>query len=371
MSPNIESRTALKELIELLQEVDKRWASEEWRLNSAEEISQAHRAMMHMLEGGIAGMFENNAGHPLFRRIVTPTRKFSGDNPDAIYFDAPVSAERRYRVRGNTAGAVYVSFTVEIGSEDGGMASKTGGVFNQTEFDVDQGGNFTIYLGGEKRDRNWFALPKGASRVTTRHYYEEPQPAAANPEREPVMHIENLDPEPPPVQDDASVAAGMRRVAQFIRSRTLLQPPMAEAKQPAFVGIVPNVFPKPVPPGDMGLAALDAHYSLAPFVLGPDDALLMRGRWPDDCLFANVCLWNRFQQTYDYQNRKVSINRAQTKPEKDGNFVIVLAHKDPGVPNWIDTEGNPFGLVFWRYFMAKSQPETPQAELVPWDTVKS
>lgn len=369
MTINTESRVALGELISLLQEVDKRWASEEWRLGSSEDVSQAHRALMHMLEGGLVTMFENHPSHPVFRRIVTPTRKFSGDNSDAIYYDAPVSPEYSYVVRGTQARAVYVSITIEVGTQDGGMASKTGGVINNTEFDIDSKGHFTLYLGGEKRERNWMALPEGASRITTRHYYEEPVAAAADPSREPLMLIKNTHPTEPPQLSDESIAAGIRRVGQFIRSRTLLQKPMAEAKQPSFVSITPNQFPKPAPPGDMGLAALDAHYSLAPFLLGPEEALVIRGRWPD-CLFANVCLWNRFQQTYDYSNRNISLNRAQTKLEADGSFVIVLAHRDPKVPNWIDTEGNPFGMVFWRYFLTQVQPETPQAEVVPWDQVK-
>ena len=89
----------------------------------------------------------------------------------------------------------------------------------------------------------------------------------------------------------------------------------------------------------------------------------MTGRWPK-CRMANVSLWNRFMQTLDYANRPVSRNRAQTKLVADGTFRIVLAHEDPGVPNWIDTEGKPFGLVFWRFFLVEGEVETPQATVV-------
>lgn len=369
MSIKTQSRVALGEFIDFLQEVDKRWASEEWNLTSPQDISGAHRALMHMLEGGLVTMFENHPKHPIFRRIVTPTRKFTGDNSDAIYLDAPVCADCSYVVEGNTQGAVYISITIEIGTEKGGMASKTGGVINNTEFDVDTEGNFTIYLGGKKRERNWLTLPEGSSRITTRHYFEEPYSAASEPDCVPLLKIKNLTPSPPPKDDDTSVAEGIRRVTEFVRGRTILQKPMSETTPPAFFSMTPNAFPQPVPPGDMGLAALDAHYSMAPFMLGPDEALVIRGRWPQDCVFANVCLWNRFQQTFDYQNRRISLNRAQTTIQEDGSFVMVLAHKDPKIPNWIDTEGNPFGLVFWRYFLAKSQPETPQAEVVPFNKI--
>jgi hypothetical protein len=139
---------------------------------------------------------------------------------------------------------------------------------------------------------------------------------------------------------------------------------MAEAEQPPFVSKIPNQFPQPVKPGDFGLAAFDAAYSMAPYVIGPEQALVVTGRWPE-CRCANVSLWNRHMQTYDYANRQVSLNRRQTTLEADGSFRIVLAHQDPGVPNWIDTEGRPFGLVFWRFMLPEGEIATPETSLVP------
>ena len=95
---------------------------------------------------------------------------------------------------------------------------------------------------------------------------------------------------------------------------------------------------------------------------------MVTGRWPE-CRFANVCLWNRQQQTYDYTTRRVSLNRTQTALEADGSFRMVLAARDPGVPNWIDTESRPFGLVFWRFMLPEGEIETPAAEVVPFDEI--
>jgi hypothetical protein len=364
MTIETESRKALSELIDLLQEVDRRWASEEWNLTTAEDVVGAHRAMMHILEAGLVGNFEQDVRSPDFRRIVTPSRKLTGDNGDAIYFDAPLSADYAYVIHGETCGAAYFSMTIESGAHDGNIADKTDGVINDTQIDVDSNGNFTIYLGGEARQRNWLPLHEGASRVTTRHYFEQQQCGASDPYLEPRMRIECLsETEIPPPADDQAVAAGIRRVGNFVRSRTLGMLPMANAEQPGFVSLIPNAFPQPQPPGDFALSAFDAHYSMAPFFINEGEALVITGRWPD-CRFANVCLWNRFQQTYDYVNRSVSLNRAQTQLEDDGSFRIILAAQDPGLPNWIDTEGNLFGLVFWRFFMVEGAVETPQAAVV-------
>jgi hypothetical protein len=364
-----ESRAAFDELLETLREAGDRFAGAEWGLVSPDDVAGGLRLVANLLEGGLVGHFDDDPRQPVFRQIVTSTRKSLGDNADAIYFDAAVSSDHAYRVRGRTAGAVYVSFTVEAGGAGGDFPKRTAGVVNDTQFDVDADGAFEIFLGGAARDRNWLPLPEDASRVTTRHYWEQVRSPAIPPIPDVALDIEVLDALPPlPPPSDASVAAGLRRVARYVRSRSLEQTKPGEGDQPAFVSREPNVFPQPVAPGDHALAAFDASYSMAPYVLGPDEALVITARWPE-CRCANVSLWNRHLQTYDYAHRRVSLNRAQTSFDADGAFTVVIAHDDPGVPNWLDTEGRPFGMVFWRYFLPEGEIDTPQAKVVPYSSL--
>ena len=169
---------------------------------------------------------------------------------------------------------------------------------------------------------------------------------------------------PPPRPSDATVAAGIRRVAALVRELTVDRPPTGQSQPRSWISRVPNEFPPPGKPGDLGLAAFDAAYAMAPFLIGPDEALVIRARWPQ-CRYANVCLWNRHLQTFDYASRSISLNRAQTVADADGRFTAVIAHTDPGTPNWLDTEGRPFGIVYWRFMLPEGEIETPQAELVP------
>jgi len=74
-------------------------------------------------------------------------------------------------------------------------------------------------------------------------------------------------------------------------------------------------------------------------------------------------------QTYDFTARRVSLNRQQTRLEPGGDFRMVLAHRDPGVPNWLDSEGRAFGLIFWRFMLPEGEIRTPEAELVDFETV--
>ena len=368
--PETESRRAMRELIALLQEVDERYLGEEWSAASFGDLPDGYRSAAAMLEGAFYLMFDCDPERPFFRRIVSRTRKMLGDNADAIYYTAPVRSDRAYRVTGNVAGAVYLSFTVERNTAEGGYSTETAGVINDTQFDVSAAGDFEIFFGGTARDRNWLELVDGASEIIVRCYFEEPTPTAADPNRHVPLTIDPVDPPGPPAPwTDASVAAGWRRAAAFVRGRTLDQPKPGEREQPSWVSSTPNVFPPPELPGTFAFAAADAAYSMAPYLLAPDEALVVTGRWPE-CRFANVSLWTRYLQTYDYAHRPASRNRASTTLEPDGTYRIVIAHEDPGVPNWIDTEGRPFGMVFWRFFLPESDVETPQATVVKLKDVR-
>jgi hypothetical protein len=44
---------------------------------------------------------------------------------------------------------------------------------------------------------------------------------------------------------------------------------------------------------------------------------------------------------------------------------MVIAGSDPGVPNWLDTEGRPLGMIFWRFQMPEEDIEPLTTQLVP------
>jgi hypothetical protein len=372
MSDETASRAAFREMLETLADIDTRYLSAAYGVTEVRDDADGHRLLMHLVESAIAMQFELDPDRPVWRRIVTPFRKALGDNPDAIYFEVAVNPQRSYRVKGNLAGAVYTSFTVEAGAVEGRYSTRTAGVLNDTQMDIAPDGSYELVFGGPPRDRNWLALPDDAAAVITRHYFEEPDPAAADPTRVIPLTIEPTERAGPPAPwDDASITAGIKRVTTYLRGRTIDQPPRGSVPLPSWVGMVPNEFPQPEKPGEMAFSAFDAAYSVAPYALGPDEALVITGRWPE-CVFANVSIWNRFLQTYDYVNRRVALNRSNTRLEADGSWRMVLAHRDPGVPNWLDTEGRPSGQVYWRYFLPEGHVPKPEATVVAFaDVAKS
>lgn len=356
-----ESEAALAELQATLTKVDDGFADPAWRITTEADLADARRSVVHALQHALEIFLEGDAARPVFKRFVTPEKKLLGDNPDAVYFHAWVDPAHRYRIRGNIADATYTSFTVELGTAEGGMSTGVGATLNDTEFETDAEGNYEIIVSAKRHEGNWLALPEGAGSISTRHYYERKVGVAADRMHHIPLMIEPLEPlPPPPPTDDAELARALRRVARFIE--TTIQP-TGGGNMPKYVSRVPNQFPQPSKESDdnadTGYAAVDNVYSMAPFLLKPGEALVIRGRFPK-ARFASVVLWNRYLQTLDYAHRRTSLNRKQTKLERDGSFKIVIAGSDPGVPNWIDTEGRPFGFVFWRFLL----PEEPIAPLV-------
>jgi Protein of unknown function (DUF1214) len=358
------SRKALRGLIELLEEIDERYLGEEWGAADFGDIADGFRYVANMIEAGFLLGFDADPERPFFRPIVSRARKLLGDNTDALYYTAPIRDDLVYIVKGNVIDTVYLSFTVEAGSQDAGYSDDVAGVINQNSFDVDDNGDLEIIFGGPQRGRNWFPLAKNAAELVVRAYFEDASPRAADVNTVVPLTIDQLESvEPPEPWNDASVAAGFDRAVNFVRTRTLDFPKPGAAEQPGWISPIPNTFRAPETPQGIGYAATDAKYSMAPYVLAPDEALVITGRWPE-AAFGNVCLWTRYMQTYDYAHRPVSRNRANTTVESDGSFRMIIAHQDPGLPNWLDTEGRSFGIVFWRFFLPTGEVETPNAAVV-------
>jgi hypothetical protein len=210
--------------------------------------------------------------------------------------------------------------------------------------------------------------------VTTRHYFENEVCAQNDPTLRIPLSIEPLaDPGPPAPPSDAESAQRIRLAAAFVRQATLAMPPRDPKQQPAWVSTVPNQLGEPGAAGrgeadKTAWGAVDNSYSMGPYLLKPDEALVIEGRLPR-CTFANVVLWNRWMMSYEYRSRQVSLTRRQLRLGKDASYRIVLAARDPGVPNWLDTEGRPFGTIFWRFLQPEGTPQRPRTKVVAIDSL--
>jgi hypothetical protein len=363
---------ATNELIEVLIRKSASFEDAAWRLfGDHDTLAEARVMLLHTLNHALDVWLGADPARPAFRLWHYPDKKLFGDNPDAIYYETPISADHSYRIKGNTGGATYTSFSVELAKKPGDRIGKLGATLNDTEFEIESNGNYEIRASATPQEGNWLQLAPDAVSITTRHYFELEQSVATDPLRHIPLVIEPVEPPgPAPAPTDASVADSIHRVAQWL-DRSVN--PFGEDMQFPWVSRIPNKLPAPsrdTGNEDIGYAAMDNVYSMAPFVLKSDQALVVRGRWPK-CRFANVVLWNRFLQSFDYRYRTVSLNRKQTTLEKDGSFKMILAHEDPGLPNWLDTEGRMVGLMFWRFQLPEEEIEPLTTEVVPFASLQS
>jgi len=104
------------------------------------------------------------------------------------------------------------------------------------------------------------------------------------------------------------------------------------------------------------------------FELEDEEALLLEVKAPEDCTYWSVILGDDLHRTLDWANNHSSLNNFQGKTDSDGTLRFVIAGKDPGVANWLDTAGHPQGVVQGRWLGGTSNP-VPTVRKVPVEEI--
>jgi hypothetical protein len=366
---------AFDELIATLTEIRDGYVLNEERFTDDIDVVEGFRYVTEVLSGMSELFVEGDPDRPRMASIVSPARKLQGDNPDAIYHFAQLRGDRSYRVFGVRGEESYISFTIHSEAVDGGFNGRVLADINDSQFTFAPDGSYEIVFSAEKpsdSSADWVQLDPDARMLIVRSYFLREPSAQNDPLVQVRIGIEALDDvSPPPPLDDATLATRLRAGVAFLRQTTLEQP-LPSAPSPApFMGKEPNTVGEPWSFRNAGVdaaGAVDIFYSMGRWDLGPDDALVMRGTIPPS-RFTNVMLWNRHMQTLEYAHRRSSLNSAQIQYEPDGSYTVVVAHRDPGVPNWLDTGGHRVGTIFWRYLLPESDPAVAECEVVSVDSL--
>lgn len=365
-----DSAEAFQGLVSTLREAVDTYLDPNRNVGGEVGVIESFRYLLHLMSAGIDFYLEGDPERPQFVKMVSPTRKLGGDNPDAIYHFARVRPDRAYRISGKRGRECYFSFSIHgrVSEEKLGMtAEPLLADVNDRNLKIAPDGSYELILSADERPGNWIPLAPSAASVIVRHYFELEKTIADDPDIRVELKIEPLS--PPPVRAsalDADMARRIRDVAAFVRGASIELLDMSSLPVP-FVSQVANELPQPSgfrASGSASWGAVDVLYAMAPFRIEPDEALVMEGTLPA-CAFANVVLWSRHMQTFEFRDRRVSLNRKQMVLEPDGSYRIVIAHRDPGVPNWLDTESHTEGTIFWRFLLPESQPAKTTCALMP------
>ncbi len=276
--------------------------------------------------------------------------KWGMECPDCIYVGSALKGGTTYRLWGNRGSARYVGLQVM-----GGMASTANALID--EFELGPDGEFEIILSAEPHQGNWLPLDDSATMLVVRHFFydwEHEVPVT--------MSIETLSGpasagEHTPGEPKAAIARQVIALGDFV-----------EENLNFFLGFAnpdaPNTFLPPLDGTAMGAAA-ENRPVIGSWQLAPDEALIIEVT-PPEGLYWSYSLGNIWWETIDYGNRQSSLNGYQAAVDDDGKVRVVVAHRDPGVANWLDTAGHSQGPIILRCVRTETAP-VPTTRVVPFD----
>jgi len=315
------------------------------------------RYLSRLLAAGLSSFVEaTGPAHPVFRPLPEMV-KMGLDNPDNYYVSASIDPRRDYRIRGRRGTIHYLSFA----AQNQNFAARdriTGGAghLNDSELALEADGSFEIVASQREHAGNWLRLAPDTKQILARQTFLERAS-----ERPVELAIECVGGDgPPPAVDPARVGGQLLGSAMYAIG-------CAQWFADWVIG-----FRDKAPVNAFHLPTVDDHRRLGgdpnirlwlgTWRLAPDEALVIEAT-PPTCHYWNFQLGNVWAESLDSRFQRVHINSGQAKTREDDSFELVVAHRDPGHPNWISTAGHEHGTMGLRWVLADSHPE-PRAKVV-------
>ena len=349
------SHQALLDFEELLS------AAREMVLNDARTQQEAVEGMRWLLRAvamSVEVAADANPRRPHFQRMDTLVRKVGGDNPDAEYEFAAIDGQYDYKITGNIGSVRYLGFTFNAGQ--GTTTRRQFAYLSDKTLELDQDGNFTLILSQEPTDTSgqWIQIPDDASGILVRQYI-------ANRKKEELATL-NIDVLGSPIQfspvTDQEIADAIIGTSYaFLSLTTLHHRVLPELMEKT------NVFIEATSDSLGGaISGNDNLYMIGSYQLADDEALIMLVQ-PPKTRYWNIALESRWHETADYLHRPTSMTLDEVNYNEDGSVEFIVAHKDPGHPNWLDTSGHNFGFITLRWLDALDEDvPMPELEVINW-----
>ena len=303
-----------------------------------------------------AAQMELEAGdplHPDFVRYETPHNQWGGPNPDNIYLRANVDPGETYRVWADVSGMRQAIFSLNEGDLQLGEM----GVYSECTLDdleVGENGLLELWISPDEQKKNWLQSdPKG--RLLTIRVYQSDWERDTNP----VFHIERVGYEgvPPQRPDPAAVARGLDRAARWVEASATFWNQYTRA---GWERSTPN---QPAKARSTPGGADNILYGSCFWQLSGDETLLLECEAPEALYWSFTIHTLGWLESGAFADRQTSLSGDQVHRDGDGHVRLVLAHEDPGTPNWIDTEGRERGLLVYRWVWSSTNP-VPEARVV-------
>lgn len=266
--------------------------------------------------------------------VAIPGSRWGIDNPDSVYRVIPIDGAERYVIRGRVPERrltenYFTLWDAQMGTVD---------VLDGKALVLDADGGFEIFVDSDERGDRANHI---RSSPAAKEFYIRDVIADWTAERPNALSIERLGAPPTrPERDfDRKVADAQAMLARNI-DNTMRWNAQALGK-PA------NGFDFTIDRDTDG-ALRNQVYVMGHFALDADEGLLITvDLGGADYFLAPIT--NIWGTTNDIVHRNGSLNLTQAKRDSDGRLRLLVARRDPGVWNWLDTDDMDEGLLTLRW----------------------
>jgi hypothetical protein len=317
--------------------------------------AEGYRFLTRVLRAALAQEVEfADVQFPVFYTLSDTTIKIGADNPDNIYLNAQVSGRYDYRISGHRGTVNYIGFSSKAGSYGKTGTLMPTGMIDSKQLQFNADGTFELIVSANKHPGNWLPMTADTSMLIVRQTRLDrvrEQPAQ--------LRIECLNGarEPAPLNPQR-FAQQLLAAAQMVQGTAKLCADWAQQFKAA-----PNAFP-PQDQSDYQRGGGDPviFYVHGYWQLAPDEALVVEVPRLQ-CDFWNFQVDNYWMESLDYRYYTIHLNKSTVRYNAAGGATLVIAHRDPGVPNWLNTTGHALGTMLFRVIRG-DKPYYPTARLV-------
>ena len=323
--------------------------------------AEGYRYLSRLTRAGLEAFVEHaDPARPVLHRVVHETVKMGSDNPDNYYETAQISGELEYRIRGRRNTIPYLSFGTMIGHYGKSQGMPPTGYLEASQMDIEADGSFEILISAEQKPGNWLPMTRETGTLIVRQTFLD---RVSETPAELELECLSADATPRPLTP-AQLDEGLRSAATLVAGASLLFAKWARDFQ-AHTNRLPLFDPQrsTAAGGDPNIVYYHSHWALA-----PDQALVIEVT-PPACEHWNFQLNNYWMESLDYRYFQIHVNKHTAHYEDDGSLRIVVAHEDPGLPNWIRTVGHESGTMCFRWVRAREHPH-PRTRVVELGTLR-
>jgi hypothetical protein len=280
-----------------------------------------------------------------------PGSRYGFDNGDRAFRHFFVNPAFRYEIHGRRplGGAGSISLVLEACEDKPPGWGYPLSFLRLNQIDVDADGKFVITVDSTAPTagrRNHLWLPPGAAHVLIRDTYVDWN--AQLPTELSVKRVNGPETAPPVSLEAMKRFAPYKVVEHALNTFKFWEWGVA----PVQPNTIPPPLIRPAPPGEVpwGMTGV-GRFRIA------DDEGLIFTLDPVSAEYLGAMVTTPWLVGMDYANGTGTLNNHQAAKNPDGSITYVLAVRDPGVQNWLETGGLHEGLMLFRWELLQRTPD--------------